>query len=349
MPVETAAQNANAQKRAVDHLRNLLRREFRPDDRLPTLKQMAGRFDVGVSAVRQAVLRLEMQGYLKSKQGSGIYVTDQSKRLQVRRIGIYGRLKGHLWEEVSRELVNVFGSDPTMVASWISFDSNMSPQETKKTLARRIETDELDVLLVVGLGIYKEHRNAIESLKDQVNVIDIYDRPYGEVASGHGYVTSDLEAGYAQAIRHLKQIDCREILVLSHGWAERMEKHCRQVAGKTRIHFLCDSPSIAGYPQRVCDYLQANPAIDGVFGFGDWRVASILPALRPLGKRIPDDLALIGYGDTPWGSIINVPLSTVNTRPQELAKVVYDMVQRGCYQEQYVIEPRLVVRTSSSR
>lgn len=349
MSTVTFDKNSNARKLASEHLRDLLRREYRPEDRLPTLKQMAEKFKVGVPAVRHAVLRLEMQGYLKSKQGSGIYVTDLSKRLRVKRIGLFGRLKGHLWEEVARELVACIGTDPTMTMSLIPFNPEMPIEQEIEKLVNRIEMDELDVLLPVGMGMFLNKRDVFEPVNELVNTIYIYDRPTFKNKSKDGYVICDQLSGYADAVEHLKQIDCREILALTHDGVGDIEKHCRECAGKMRMHYLCDSPSIVGYPDRVCDYLKKNPSIDGVLGFGDWRVASILPVLRLSRKRIPHDLALIGFGDTPWGSIIDIPLSTVNTRPAELATVTCDMIRRGNYQEQHVIKPRLVVRASSSR
>jgi GntR family transcriptional repressor for pyruvate dehydrogenase complex len=48
--------------------------QFRPGDRLPTIAEMARRFDVGLATVREALTKLEMAGVLEIRHGSGVYV-----------------------------------------------------------------------------------------------------------------------------------------------------------------------------------------------------------------------------------------------------------------------------------
>lgn len=51
---------------------------FRPGDRLLTERQIALRLDVGRSLVRDAIIKLEVEGLVQVRQGSGIYVQDDS-------------------------------------------------------------------------------------------------------------------------------------------------------------------------------------------------------------------------------------------------------------------------------
>jgi GntR family transcriptional repressor for pyruvate dehydrogenase complex len=48
--------------------------QFRAGDRLPTIAEMARRFDVGSATVREALTKLEVAGVIEIRHGSGVYV-----------------------------------------------------------------------------------------------------------------------------------------------------------------------------------------------------------------------------------------------------------------------------------
>lgn len=48
--------------------------QFRAGDRLPTIAEMARRFDVGSATVREALTKLEMAGIIEIRHGSGVFV-----------------------------------------------------------------------------------------------------------------------------------------------------------------------------------------------------------------------------------------------------------------------------------
>lgn len=63
-------------------LRELIRSEgYQPGDRLLTERQIALRLDVGRSLVRDAIIMLEVEGLVQVRQGSGIYVMEDTVTL----------------------------------------------------------------------------------------------------------------------------------------------------------------------------------------------------------------------------------------------------------------------------
>jgi GntR family transcriptional repressor for pyruvate dehydrogenase complex len=58
--------------------------EFAPGARLPTEKELAGRFGVSRAVVREAVSRLKADGYVETRQGAGAYVGAQPGKLSFR-------------------------------------------------------------------------------------------------------------------------------------------------------------------------------------------------------------------------------------------------------------------------
>ena len=64
-----------------DQLRTQIRRRtLKPEQKLPTLRQMAEQAGVSMGIVRQAISTLTTEGYIQSRQGSGMYVALPGKR-----------------------------------------------------------------------------------------------------------------------------------------------------------------------------------------------------------------------------------------------------------------------------
>lgn len=77
MPVE-AVEPQRLYRQVADQLRMLIERgEFRPGDRLPTERELAEQLGISRPTVREALIALEVEGWIRIRVGSGIYVTER--------------------------------------------------------------------------------------------------------------------------------------------------------------------------------------------------------------------------------------------------------------------------------
>jgi len=67
-----------------DLQRRVARGELRPGDRLPTEKALGEAFGVSRAVVREAIARLKADGLIETRQGSGAYVVDAPKSINLR-------------------------------------------------------------------------------------------------------------------------------------------------------------------------------------------------------------------------------------------------------------------------
>jgi DNA-binding LacI/PurR family transcriptional regulator len=98
---------------------------------------------------------------------------------------------------------------------------------------------------------------------------------------------------------------------------------------------------------------------DAIFGVNDKVALIALEMIKEAGLRIPQDIALIGFGDDPVASLVRPTLSTVNQYAQQLgrmaAKEALDQLISqengdGLYLPRNMsIKPKLIVRNSSLR
>ena len=78
----------------------------------------------------------------------------------------------------------------------------------------------------------------------------------------------------------------------------------------------------------------------------------VLRALKSAGKRIPDDVAVIGFGENTASTCATLPLSTIAPPRVEIGKRAARLILAridGDGAERVVLTPELMVRASSRR
>src|SRR2546430_6873550 len=98
--------------------------------------------------------------------------------------------------------------------------------------------------------------------------------------------------------------------------------------------------------------LALDDEIDAVFAASDAMAAGAMWALQVLGRRVPDDVAVIGFDDSPIASATRPPLSSVRQPVEdmgrEMAKLAVSLSGvRDQSPRQMVLSPELSVREST--
>jgi len=95
-------------------------------------------------------------------------------------------------------------------------------------------------------------------------------------------------------------------------------------------------------------------AIDCVFGYNDVAAVGALHGLRDLGCRVPEDVAVCGFDDTPLAREMNPALSSVAQPLTTLASSAFELlgrIQAGDPippgERSFLLKPQLMVRESS--
>ncbi|CAM5683091.1 LacI family transcriptional regulator OS=Streptomyces alboniger OX=132473 GN=CP975_12560 PE=4 SV=1 [Streptomyces alboniger] len=106
------------------------------------------------------------------------------------------------------------------------------------------------------------------------------------------------------------------------------------------------------------ELLDACPGIDAVFAGSDVMAAGARQALRESGRRIPDDVALVGFDDSAIARHMDPPLTSVRQPIEEMGRAMIDLLladiadsrpfaARRLERRQLVLPTRLVERASS--
>jgi len=100
--------------------------------------------------------------------------------------------------------------------------------------------------------------------------------------------------------------------------------------------------------------LDRNPDLDAVFVASDLMALGALAALRAAGRRVPDDVAVVGFDDSPLAMTTEPPLSSVGQPIEEMGRelarlLVHQLRAPGGPPRRVILDTRLVIRGSSSQ
>jgi len=109
--------------------------------------------------------------------------------------------------------------------------------------------------------------------------------------------------------------------------------------------------------QCVQDLLAADIAFDAVFTLEDFTAMGVMQELKRAGKRVPEEVAVVGFANEAFTSLVSPTISTVDQRTiemgEEVAQLFLRLLKKGDYYhhtpERVVLQPRLLIRESSSR
>ncbi|MEU6601092.1 LacI family DNA-binding transcriptional regulator [Streptomyces flaveolus] len=100
------------------------------------------------------------------------------------------------------------------------------------------------------------------------------------------------------------------------------------------------------------ELLRRHPDLDAVFAASDVMASGAVLELRAAGRRVPDDVALIGFDDSIVARHIDPPLTSVRQPLEEMGRtmaslLLEEIAQRGTGQRGVVLPTELVVRASA--
>lgn len=98
--------------------------------------------------------------------------------------------------------------------------------------------------------------------------------------------------------------------------------------------------------------LAARPDLDGVFAASDPMAAGAMAALSEAGRRIPDDVSVVGFDDSVIAETANPPLTSVRQPVEAIGREMVDILSRliedpGAAAEPVVLPTEVIVRRSA--
>ncbi|PPK65350.1 LacI family DNA-binding transcriptional regulator [Actinokineospora auranticolor] len=173
------------------------------------------------------------------------------------------------------------------------------------------------------------------------------------------YVDSDNLAGSLAAARHLVGLGRRRIASIAGpadmavgidrlaGWQRGMAE-----AGRPDDLVAYSDFSVDGGAAAMAELLEEHPDIDAVFAAADIIAVGALRTLSERGKRVPEDVAVVGFDDSVLATTTTPKLTTVRQDIEELgrtttARLLAQLSAEADLPRSLLLPTRLVVRESA--
>ena len=173
-------------------------------------------------------------------------------------------------------------------------------------------------------------------------------------------VLEDDYKGACTVVRHMIDGGCRKIAHIAlprrYLWAQKREKGYLQ-ALKDR-HLFTDEKLIVECEDvsevyRITRQLVLHSGVDGIFAANDAFAVHVLSVLRQMKCRVPEEVAVCGYGNEPSTEVTFPALTTVNKDGYRVGNIAAGLLIRRIEDKEEVptvtrlLKPELIVRDST--
>ncbi|GAA2695655.1 MULTISPECIES: LacI family DNA-binding transcriptional regulator [Actinosynnema] len=209
---------------------------------------------------------------------------------------------------------------------------------------------------VAGIVVIAPTDSASEALADVPDGVPLV-AVDGDPERASALVTVDQEAGALAAVRHLLDHGHQTVWHVSgppdwydsegrvRGWRRALEEAGAEVPPVV----AADWSAASGY--RAGLMLARMPEVTAIFAANDHLALGILRAMSERGRRVPDDVSLVGFDDVPEAAFFIPPLTTV--RPdfdavarETLGLLLAQVAGTELGEPRRTIAPSLVLRDS---
>jgi DNA-binding LacI/PurR family transcriptional regulator len=174
-------------------------------------------------------------------------------------------------------------------------------------------------------------------------------------------VDADNRGGARQAVAHLVAGGRRRIAAIPgpQDMAVGQERHSGYLDGLAEAGLPVDDAlieagdfSLDSGVRAATALLERRPDLDAIFAASDPMAIGVLRALRKLGRRVPEDVAVVGFEDSPAAPHTDPPLTTVHqpveAMGREMVRLLLERISGAPADESLVVLPtHLVIRGSA--
>ena len=323
-------------------------------ERIPTEKELAAKYSVSITTVRRAIERLEAEGKLQRRHGSGTYVADGHRHLSAALL-VPEMTYGNFYQNIAlcmEPSLRAIGIDSHIfVTGGTSFD--MSELSGKLS--------EYDVIILCGYGATTAE-------------LECCGKPFMMIANESSeeapYVGLDIKSAVRQCVNHLWSTGCRKIRLMGNWTKETLEQRDlfgiseRVVAFRVGLNdigvrfspemVLCGGLSVKEHFECLEEeFSKERP--DAIICNNDNMALSVVQYLQMHGFNVPEEVSVIGCDNMIPVEQQILPLTTIDFRIDSFALHVAALIEKllvdpeGAMDMSCFIRPRLVVRESTRK
>ena len=364
----TARQAVVRNKRSaiVETLRHeILLGKYAVNERFPSEQMLVRRFKVARATVSGALAELKRDGVLRTKRGSGAYVTPRARGAGAIGLIVPGRGRGEIFEPVCRAIEREVGKlGYTTVSGGVLKGNAAARKAAALAFANRCVAEHVAGVIMEPVELLPGMDETTEEILSVLRGMDIpvvlIDR---DIPSSAGRSDFDLvgidnfRAGYNLG-RTMVRAGARRICFLSfRGSAPTVRRRVCGVAqavieaglrwGRGNVLEL-----ELGDAHALAKAMEGRNPPDALVCANDRTAAFAVRTLAAIGLSVPKDVRVSGFDDLVYAHKAKVPLTTVRQPCEELGRValrtlVERILHRDLPPREILLGAELVLRDST--
>lgn len=216
---------------------------------------------------------------------------------------------------------------------WLLLANTENQEKEELEYLKLFSENQVDGIILIGTIFTPAHRQALRALQVPVVVL-------GQRLEGYSCVYQDDYHAAAEAVKLLVKgahnIGCIGVTEKDQAVGTARKQGFLDVLSENKIAWdesfyeECSFGAEDGY--RAAEALfTRHPELDAVFGVTDTIALGAMTWIQESGRRVPQDVAIAGVGDTISGRIVSPKLSSVHfyykTSGQEAARLLLDLME----------------------
>jgi len=326
---------------------------------MTTLKDVANRAGLSVSTVsyvlngKKKVREDTYRRIMQAVEEVGYVPNQQARSLKTRSTLSIGVVVPDISNQFFPEIVKGIDDAANMDNYTIILCNTDNDAEREERCINALLSKDIDGIIYIGTAKSK----AILQRKTELPIV-LVDRKLGERYIS--VTTNNYQGGY-MATEHLIHTGHSSIALITgpvfittyfdrlRGYMDALNANSLHYSEE--LVFECDFTSKSGYDAayRLCEQ---NVQVDAIFATNDLMALSIIRALLELGKKVPEDIAVVGYDDIYIASIVMPALTTIRQPKYEMGKKAAELLIKAIHKEeitqrQIEMTPTLIVRETT--
>ena len=175
-------------------------------------------------------------------------------------------------------------------------------------------------------------------------------------------VTANGDEAAQEATQHLIDTGSRRIAFIAgpnhldmvrrrkHGYLEALRENRIPI---DRELVVCEKIDFDWAVEATKKLLQMENKADAILAFNDIITFAAFTAIKDLGLRIPEDVALIGFTDDEHAQYVTPRMSVIEDQAHEMGKVAYELLQKNIGGDtkiyKKIVPQKLVIRGTSDK
>lgn len=310
-------------------------RQLHPGNRLPPVRELAKHLSININTVRTAYQRLEANGLVATRHGSGTQVLPINSNLLARLAGaVQTNTVGIIFPNMGNPFYQTFlqgVEEITHEQHIMLFICNMhdDPEELENSFAQLL-AKHVDGIITVSCSV----RGLLQEKSDGTPAIPLVTVDWPDCKEN--VVLLDLKnAGY-QATRHLiehghRRIglitfnqDLSNVLPINSGY----EQALKEAGIKPEEKLIARVPGFEMNTgaQGMQTLLANSQPPTAIFAIADILALGAMQTIKASGLTIPEDIALTSFNDIAFAPLVEPPLTTVSAPTHRLGKEAIKML-----------------------